>query len=97
MTINWKLRFKNVAWWVQVGGAFILTALGYHSLNPQDLTTWAGLWNIIVGVFSNPYLLFICLWNMFSASTDPTVSGLSDSERALTYEQPISQESGGIL
>lgn len=86
--INLKVRIKNPVFWVQVVGAFIITALGYNSLEPSDMTTWEGLINVIMGVFMNPYLLFLCAWNVWSALNDPTTEGIADSELALTYNEP---------
>lgn len=88
MKINWKTRLKNPVFWVQLAGAFILTALSYNMMKPQDLTTWEGLFNIIKGVFMNPYLLALCVWNMWSATNDPNTKGLVDSDNAMTYSEP---------
>lgn len=95
--LNIKTRVKNPVFWIQVAGAFLLTALGYNMMEPQDLTTWQGLFNVVVGVFKNPYLLALCLWNAWSAANDPNSAGLSDTERALTYEAPVAnaKQSGG--
>lgn len=86
--MNIKVRLKNPIFWVQLGGAFLLTALSYNMMQPQDLTTWNGLFNIVKGVFSNPYLLGLCIWNMWSAANDPTTKGIKDSELARTYAEP---------
>lgn len=86
--MNLKVRIKNPIFWIQVLGAFLLTALGYNMMEPQDLTTWGGLFNVIKGVFMNPYLLGLCVWNAWSASNDPTTKGLSDSYEALGYTKP---------
>lgn len=56
---------------IQVMFSFVLTALGYNSLEPQDLTTWAGLGDLIVGVLLNPYLLILCLYNAYTALSNP--------------------------
>ena len=85
---NISVRLKNPVWWVQVGGAFLLCALTYNQLQPQDLTTWQGLFNIIVGVFKNPYLLFTCLLSVWNASNDPTTKGITDSANAMSYTKP---------
>lgn len=87
MKINWKVRFKNPVFWVQVGCAFLLTALSYNVMQPQDLTTWEGLFNVIKGVFVNPYLLGLCILNVWTAANDPTTKGIADSERALQYKE----------
>lgn len=89
---NIKVRVKNPVFWVQVAGAFLLSALAYNQMQPQDLTTWLGLYNLIVGVFKNPYLLTVCLWNAWSAGNDPTTGGLKDSRRVLCYEKPCKEE-----
>jgi phi LC3 family holin len=86
--INIPVRMKNPVFWVQVFGAFLLSALTYNQLQPQDLTTWEGLVNLIVGVFKNPYLLCMCLWSAWSAFNDPTTKGIADSENALSYNEP---------
>ncbi|WP_196029375.1 phage holin [Longicatena caecimuris] len=86
--MNLKVRLKNPVFWVQIGGAFLLTALGYNAMQPQDLTTWEGLFNVIKGVFFNPYLLALCLWNMWSAANDPTTKGMKDSNLAKSYDEP---------
>lgn len=86
--INLTVRLKNPLFWVQVGGAMLVTALAYHSMQPQDLTTWYGLVDLGKGVLSNPYLIGLCLWNAWSSANDPTTWGIGDSKQALTYEKP---------
>lgn len=86
--MNLKVRLRNPIFWVQLAGSFLLTALSYNMMQPQDLTTWEGLFNIVKGVFSNPYLLGLCIWNMWSAANDPTTAGLADSEQAKSYTAP---------
>ena len=85
---NIPVRLRNPVWWVQVVGAFLLCALTYNQLEPQDMTTWMGLINLIVGVFKNPYLLFTCLWSVWNASNDPTTKGLKDGALGVTYKKP---------
>lgn len=86
---NFKTRIKNPICWVQILVAFLLTALSYNMMQPQDLTTWNGLFNVIKGVFMNPYLLGLCVWNMWSVINDPTSKGVWDSEHTLSYNTPI--------
>ena len=81
--MNWKIRIKNPVFWVQV-----LPLARWQrrwrtaGLTAADMTTWAGLWNVITGAFSNPYCLFLVASNIWSALNDPTTSGISDSARA---------------
>ncbi len=88
MKINWIARIKNPIFWVQVAGTIILTALTYNSLQPADLTSWAGVGQLLLGIVINPYLLISCLWAVWNAINDPTTAGLKDSQAALTYTAP---------
>lgn len=85
---NFPVRLKNPIAWIQIIGAFILSALAYNQMQPQDLTTWQGVVDMLTGIFMNPYLLCVCLWNVWSAWNDPTTSGITDSEEAMTYLKP---------
>lgn len=86
---NLPVRLKNPVFWIQVIGAFIMCGLTYNQLQPQDLTTWSGVANLLLGTFKNPYLLVMCLWNVWSAANDPTVCGLiKDSNNAMQYTEP---------
>ena len=37
---------------------------------------------------SNHYVLGLCVVSVWNALNDPTTAGVSDSENALTYEEP---------
>lgn len=86
--MNLKVRLKNPVFWVQVFVGAFATALAYAGLTAADMTTWAGVWGIIVGTISNPYCLFLVACNVWSALNDPTTSGMSDSQTALSYTEP---------
>lgn len=86
--LNMTVRIKNPVFWVQIVVAFIMCALAYNQMEPQDLTTWAGLFSLVVGVLKNPYCLALCVWNIFNAVNDPTTKGVTDSSRAMKYEKP---------
>lgn len=66
MKINILVRLKNPIFWVQVVGSFLLCVLAYNNMQPQDLSTWVGLGNLLLGVIKNPFLLVTCLWNVWS-------------------------------
>lgn len=87
--MNIKIRLKNPIVWIQIFGSVLLTALGYNMMNPQDLTTWHGLFELIKGVVANPYLLGLCVFNAWNVFNDPTTRGIKDSERAMTYKSPM--------
>ncbi|MFQ9125641.1 MAG: phage holin [Butyricicoccaceae bacterium] len=88
--MNWKIRLKNPVFWVQVLTGALATVLAvYSGLTAADMTTWAGLWGVITGAFSNPYCLFLVASNVWNALNDPTTSGLTDSDRAKSYNVPL--------
>ena len=87
--MNWKIRIKNPVFWVQIALGAFATALAYAGLTAADMTTWAGLWGVITGAFSNPYCLFLVASNVWNALNDPTTSGLTDSDRAKSYNVPL--------
>ena len=80
MKINWKVRFKNKTWLVTfllAVLAFVYQILGMFDVVPpvtQDMVTQliAAVINILVAV---------------GVVIDPTTSGVSDSNRAMTYNE----------
>ena len=90
MKLNWKVRFnaKNKAFLARFAVAVLLPILGYYGLKTSDLTTWQAVVDVIVKALSNPYVLGMMVVNAINILPDPTTSGLSDSEQALTYTKP---------
>lgn len=91
MKINWKLRLSNIGFWIGLIGAVATPVLTYMGLTAADLTTWAALWDMIVEFASNPYLVMTVgtsVLTFLGLLNDPTVTGLSDSARALSYLGP---------
>jgi phi LC3 family holin len=86
--INWKIRFLNKTFLLQVFGALFLPLLAYQGMVMEDLTSWTSVGELFIKAFTNPYLLAITAWSVFNAVTDPTVKGVGDSFRARTYEKP---------
>ena len=79
--INWKLRFKNKAIVLPLCVtviAFIYQILGLLSIVPpvgEDIVTQ--LVTMIIDILA-----------MVGIIIDPTTNGISDSERALQYDEP---------
>lgn len=81
MKINWKIRVKNKNFWLSLIPAIflvlqtVLAPFGYKwdfvVLNQQ----MAAIVNAVFGVLS-----------IVGVVTDPTTAGMSDSERAMGYE-----------
>ena len=86
--MNWKVRFKNPLFIAQMILAVLTPILAYAGLTVKDLTTWEALGDLLMGALSNPYVLGLVIVSVFNAVTDPTTSGVKDSEQALTYTKP---------
>lgn len=86
--MNWKVRFKNPLFIAQMILAVLTPILAYAGLTVKDLTTWQALGDLLISALSNPYVLGLVVVSVFNAVTDPTTSGVADSEQALTYTNP---------
>ncbi len=86
--INWKVRFKNPVFYVQLLLAVLTPILAYMGLTMSDLTTWSAVGNVLLQAISNPYILGLVVVSVWNAINDPTTSGVSDSSKALTYNKP---------
>lgn len=92
MKINWKVRIKNVNFWVQVFLAVFTPILAYAGLTTAELTTWRAVGDLLLGAISNPYVLSLVVVSVYNAVTDPTTAGISDSTQALSYDKPKRSE-----
>ena len=88
MKINFKVRFKNPIFIAQLVLAIFTPILAYAGLTAQDLISWKALFELIIGAVSNPYVLGLVVVSVWNALNDPTTSGVSDSQNALTYKTP---------
>lgn len=88
MKINWKVRFNNPVFWANLAMAVVLPVLAYLGLNWEDMTTWAALGAVLVQAVQNPVIVVSVIVSVWNLLNDPTTAGLSDSQRALTYEKP---------
>lgn len=81
--INWLVRIKNKAFWVAIIPAVLL--LIQVIANVFGLTIELGdLGNKLIAVVN---AVFVVL-SILGIVVDPTTNGVSDSERALTYNEP---------
>ena len=87
--MNLIVRIKNPVFWVQIILGAFATAFAYAGLTAADITTWGGLLDVILGTVKNPYCLFLIASNIWNALNDPTTSGLTDSDRAKSYDKPL--------
>lgn len=79
--INWKVRLKNPVFWMTVIPAlvaFVYNALGAIGVNlpfsDAEVTRVVGM--------------IVTALTTLGVLVDPTTAGVSDSERAMTYETP---------
>lgn len=88
MGINLKVRFKNPVFIVQLLLAILTPILAYMGIELSSLTSWAVLGDAMLHAVSNPYVLGLVAVSIFNAVNDPTTHGVSDSTKALSYDEP---------
>lgn len=84
MKTNLKVRIKNPWFWIGLIGV-ILTAMG---VSPEMLTSWDILWNNLVELVKNPFLIGSVIIAILGVFVDPTTAGVGDSAQAMTYTKP---------
>lgn len=85
MKINWKVRFKNKTWlamFISLIIGFVYNMLSMFDVYPPITE------NQIMAVISQ-VLTFL---GLIGVLVDPTTSGIGDSERAMSYEEPWKDE-----
>lgn len=88
MKINIPVRMKNPWFWVGIVG-IIFTAMG---VSPEMFTSWGILWEHILELVKNPFLLGSTALSLLGVFVDPTTSGVMDSKLAMTYSKPHKDE-----
>ncbi|MEL7654741.1 MAG: phage holin [Bacillota bacterium] len=88
MKINWKVRFKNPVFIVQVLAAVFLPMLAYFGYKWEDMTSWGAILDVLVGAVRNPVVVVAVIVSVWNAVNDPTTKGLFDSEQARAYIKP---------
>ena len=91
MKINWSIRFKNRTWLAGFISQTVLliqaitgTLTGFDVI-PFDLEQMDG-WITTALIAVNAILVYLSYLGII---TDPTVDGISDSERSLNREKPL--------
>lgn len=83
MNINWKVRFANKQFWLSLIPALLLliqvvAAVFGYTLDLGDLG------NRLLAVVNALFAVLALL----GVVTDPTTTGVSDSQQAMTYDKP---------
>lgn len=92
MKINFKVRFKNPIFIVQLVLSILMPILAYLGMEATEITSWAILGSVLFEAIKNPYVLGLVVVSAWNCINDPTTSGVSDSERALGYDKPVTDE-----
>ena len=83
MTVNWKVRIKNKAFWMAVIPALALVVQAVAAVFGWKLD-FSELTGKILAVVDAVFALLVIL----GVVVDPTTVGLSDSARAMGYDEP---------
>lgn len=83
MKINWKVRLKNKTFWLALIPALLLVVQTVASL-------FGYAWDFVVlnqqiAAIINAVFAVLAILGVV---TDPTTAGVTDSDRAMTYEKP---------
>lgn len=83
MKINWTVRIKNKAFWVAFIPAVLLLVKQICALFGVELEI-AGLSEQLIDIVGTVFLVLA----LVGVVNDPTTATLSDSEQAMTYNEP---------
>ena len=83
MNINWKVRVRNHQFWVSVIPALALVIQAVAALFGWTLD-FTSLIGKLIAVVDAVFALLVIL----GIVVDPTTAGVSDSRRAMGYEEP---------
>lgn len=81
--INWKVRLKNKAFWVSVVPAILILLHKILIIFGIDFD-YTVISSQLVDVIESVFLIL----GLIGIVNDPTTAGISDSEQAMTYEEP---------
>lgn len=83
MNINWKVRIKNINFWITIIPAVLLLIQAVAAVFGFTLDL-GDIGNKLITVVNSAFGVLAIL----GVVTDPTTKGVSDSTQALTYEKP---------
>lgn len=83
MKINWKVRFNNKQFWIEIIPALLLVAQLVLDLFGVKFD-FGEIGNKLVGIVNAIFVVLALL----GIVVDPTTPGVVDSDRAMTYIEP---------
>ena len=81
MKVNWKVRFKNKVWL----GSFFSLIIGFVYSMLALFDVYPAVTQNLVAQILNQILTFL---GLIGVIIDPTTVGASDSNRAMSYDEP---------
>lgn len=88
MQINWRVRFKNPTFWIQIITLTVLTMLSGVGARWEDMTSWPLFMDTLAAAIMNPVTVVAVLAAWWTAITDPTTKGTSDPLHTLAMDEP---------
>ena len=88
MKINFKVRAKNPVFWAQIIVSIISPILVGLGVQWADMTSWPALIDALYRAVLNPVIVVSIIVSVWTAITDPTTAGTSDSDQAMSYTKP---------
>jgi len=85
--INWKVRLKNKLFWMEAIPALALVVQAVAAIFGYTINLDTLVGKILTAVDAVFALLVI-----LGVVVDPTTAGVSDSKRAMTYDEPWEDE-----
>lgn len=87
MRINWRVRFRNRAFWIAIIPAVlmliqVIAAMFNVSLDPTEAS------NKLIAIVDAAFAVLAIL----GVVVDPTTEGIGDSKRAMSYTEPKKKE-----
>ena len=83
MKINWTVRFKNKAFWLALIPAVLLLVQQICAMFGLTLD-FVPVQEQLLGIVGTVFTLLA----LFGVVNDPTTAGGSDSDQAMTYQEP---------
>ena len=83
MKLNFKVRLKNKLFWTTMIPAVILLVMQVCNLFGLNLDL-SGISSSLLDIVSTVFIILTIL----GIVNDPTTNGISDSDLAMTYEEP---------
>lgn len=84
MKFNWRVRFRNPYFWIGLIG-ILLMSIGVEA---SMLTSWELVFDNIVELIKNPFMIGSALLALWGYIQDFTTEGIGDTDLAMTYRYP---------